>query len=56
MRICDAIIAHFPLNLELKKDNFALYINFVPSAYPTITDKTTYTIPVSMNYLADTLM
>lgn len=54
LRICDAIIAHFPLNLELKKGNFALYINSLPSAYPAITDKTTYTISVSMNYLTDT--
>ena len=55
-KIAEAIIQHFPLNLELTSHNFSLYINSVPSVYPAITDKTTYTIPVSMNYRADTLI
>lgn len=54
-QIVESIIKHFQLNLELKKDDFLLYINSVPSAYPAITDKTTYTIPISMNYRADTI-
>ena len=53
-QIVESIIKHFQLNLELKKGTFSLYINSVPSAYPAITDKTTYTIPISMNYRADT--
>ncbi|KES16373.1 hypothetical protein GASC598P17_010950 [Gilliamella apis SCGC AB-598-P17] len=53
-QIVESIIKHFQLNTELIKDNFSLYINSVPSAYPAITDKTTYTIPISMNYRADT--
>lgn len=54
-QIVESIIKHFQLNLELKKGTFSLYINSVPSAYPAITDKTTYTIPISMNYRADTI-
>ncbi|MBI0154114.1 phage tail terminator-like protein [Gilliamella sp. W8128] len=54
-QIVESIIKHFQLNLELKKGNLSLYINSVPSAYPAITDKTTYTIPISMNYRADTI-
>lgn len=54
-QIVESIIKHFQLNTELIKDNFSLYINSVPSAYPAITDKTTYTIPISMNYRADTI-
>ena len=54
-QIVESIIKHFQLNLELKKGNLLLYINSVPSAYPAITDKTTYTIPISMNYRADTI-
>ncbi|OCG77410.1 hypothetical protein A9G42_05635 [Gilliamella sp. Nev6-6] len=54
--ISEAIIKHFQLNTELTKDNFSLYINSIPSVYPAITDKTTYTIPISMNYRADTLI
>lgn len=55
-KISEAIIQHFQLNTELTKDNFSLYINSVPSVYPAIMDKTTYTIPISMNYRADTLI
>jgi hypothetical protein len=55
-QISEAIIKHFQLNTELTKDNFSLYINSIPSVYPAITDKTTYTIPISMNYRADTLI
>ncbi|OCG35762.1 hypothetical protein A9G26_06025 [Gilliamella sp. Bim1-2] len=55
-QISEAIITHFKLNTELTKDNFSLYINSIPSVYPAITDKTTYTIPISMNYRADTLI
>ncbi|OCG77959.1 hypothetical protein A9G44_03220 [Gilliamella sp. Occ4-3] len=55
-QISEAIIKHFKLNTELTKDNFSLYINSIPSVYPAITDKTTYTIPISMNYRADTLI
>ncbi|WP_081297818.1 MULTISPECIES: DUF4128 domain-containing protein [unclassified Gilliamella] len=55
-QISEAIIRHFKLNTELTKDNFSLYINSIPSVYPAITDKTTYTIPISMNYRADTLI
>ncbi|MCO6551008.1 MAG: DUF4128 domain-containing protein [Gilliamella sp.] len=55
-QISEAIIKHFQLNTELIKDNFSLYINSIPSVYPAITDKTTYTIPISMNYRADTLI
>ena len=54
-QIVESIIKHFQLNIELKKSAFSLYINSVPSAYPAITDKTTYTIPISMNYRADTI-
>ena len=54
-QISEAIIKHFQLNTELTKDNFSLYINSIPSVYPAITDKTTYTIPISMNYRADTI-
>ena len=54
-QIVESIIKHFQLNLELKKGTFSLYINSVPSAYPAITDKTTYTIPISMNYRVDTI-
>lgn len=54
-QIVESIIKHFPLNLELMRGSLALYINSVPSAYPAITDKTTYTIPISMNYRADTI-
>ena len=54
-QIVESIIKHFQLNPELKKGNLLLYINSVPSAYPAITDKTTYTIPISMNYRADTI-
>lgn len=54
-QIVESIIKHFQFNLELKKGTFSLYINSVPSAYPAITDKTTYTIPISMNYRADTI-
>jgi len=54
--IVDAIIEHFPLNLELKQDNFSLYINSIPSAYPVVKEKSTYTIPISMNYRADILI
>lgn len=54
-QIVESIIKHFPPNLELMRGSLALYINSVPSAYPAITDKTTYTIPISMNYRADTI-
>lgn len=54
-QISEAIIKHFQLNTELTKDNFSLYINSIPSVYPAITDKTTYTTPISMNYRADTI-
>ena len=54
-QISEAIIKHFQLNTELTKDNFSLYINSIPSVYPAITDKTTYTTPNSMNYRADTI-
>ena len=55
-QIVESIIKHFPPNLELMRGSLALYINSVPSAYPAITDKTTYTIPISMDYRADTLI
>lgn len=53
-QIVESIIKHFQLNTELTKDNFSLYINSIPSVYPAIADKTTYTTPISMNYRADT--
>lgn len=51
--IVSDIISSFQINTELIKDNFIVYVNSVPSAYSAIQDKTTYTIPISINYRAD---
>lgn len=56
LQISDMIIKHFPPNLELSKNKFSLYINSIPSVCPAILDKTTYTVPISMNYRADSLI
>lgn len=56
LQISDMIIKHFPPNLALTKDDFSLYINSIPSICPAILDKTTYTVPISMNYRADSLI
>lgn len=56
LQISDMIIKHFSPNLELTKDDFSLYLNSIPSICPAILDKTTYTVPISMNYCANLLI
>lgn len=54
--IAKAIAERFDYNTEMIEGDFTLYINSVPRIYTAITDETTYTIPVSMNYRADYLI
>ncbi|VEJ54630.1 phage tail terminator-like protein [Pragia fontium] len=52
-KIANDIINAFPLNLELSRGDFTVYINSVPSAFPAVQGNATYSIPVSMNYRSD---
>lgn len=51
--IASQIEALFANGTEMQGDGFSCYINGEPAQYAGITNDTTYTIPISMNYRAD---